>query len=196
MFEPLVIEDVVPGYIQQKLFNKMLEYGKWTFLQDVSGNINQPYPSMGFVDTIKRPVEGVLRPQIYNEISVLLANAIIQRGVLTGNLDLVHCRTFLQLPLRKEFKKKYNGIHIDLPDPHLAAVYYFCDSDGDTVIFKNNDHNTERGSNHNKLEELQRVTPKRGRAVVFDGAYYHASSQPQKNMRLIMNFNFTEKTNG
>ena len=193
LFQPQIIDDVVPSYIQQKLLNKMLEYGKWRFLQDVSGNVDQPYPSMGFVHNVLRPDLGILDEQLYSEIAIPLINAITLRANLKENMKFVHCRTFLQLPLREEFRKEYNGIHLDLPEPHLAAVYYFTDTDGDTVLFENNDYNTERGSNNNEMKELCRVTPKRGRAVIFDGAYYHASSQPRKNMRLIMNFNLIKQ---
>ena len=40
-----------------------------------------------------------------------------------------------------------------------------------------------------KYTEKQRVTPKQGTAVMFDGRYLHTAYQPKKNMRCIINFN-------
>ena len=34
-----------------------------------------------------------------------------------------------------------------------------------------------------------RVTPKQGRAVIFDGKYYHTARQPKDKLRCIINFN-------
>jgi len=45
---------------------------------------------------------------------------------------------------------------------------------------------------HHNIEDyniIQRVKPKRGRAVIFDGKYYHTAEQPTQNMRCIINFN-------
>jgi hypothetical protein len=39
--------------------------------------------------------------------------------------------------------------------------------------------------------EHKRVTPKRGRAVLFDGSRYHCSSQPTIGYRTIINFDLT-----
>ena len=38
-------------------------------------------------------------------------------------------------------------------------------------------------------KELKRVSPKQGRVVIFDGAFYHTAEQPQKDVRLIINYN-------
>jgi hypothetical protein len=39
------------------------------------------------------------------------------------------------------------------------------------------------------LQEKQRVTPKAGRVVLFDGFYWHTSCQPVHNVRCIINYN-------
>ncbi len=80
------------------------------------------------------------------------------------------------------------------------------DSDGDTVILKNkfeygkdeDDDSTAGNPNwHNPkglitddahIEILERVTPKQGRVVVFDGAHYHAAGIPKYNERIVLNF--------
>jgi hypothetical protein len=71
-----------------------------------------------------------------------------------------------------------------------VVLYYVVDSDGDTLIVdKIREGNIEEY--HHNVEDykiLQRVKPKQGRAVIFDGKYYHTAEQPSKNMRCIINF--------
>ena len=71
-----------------------------------------------------------------------------------------------------------NIIHTDFDIPHLVLLYYVHDSDGDTILFDENDN------------EIKRVTPKKGRAIFFDGNIRHCSSSPTKGLRSILNFNF------
>ena len=77
---------------------------------------------------------------------------------------------------------------MDIPQDHYACVYYLNDSDGDTIIYEQNKHDTVAGSNNVELVEHARVTPKKGRLVMFDGARYHCSSQPKESYRCIINF--------
>jgi hypothetical protein len=106
--------------------------------------------------------------------------------------EVVQCRSFLQYPLNNAFlKKQVDRLHIDLPYDHLVVLYYVVDSDGDTLIVdKTREGNIEEY--HHNVEDyniIQRVKPKRGRAVIFDGKYYHTAEQPTQNMRCIINFN-------
>lgn len=67
--------------------------------------------------------------------------------------------------------------HIDENDEHCVFVYYVNDSDGDTVIYQDG-------------EALARVSPKKGRGVMFDGSLMHASTSPTDHrLRLVINFN-------
>ena len=40
-----------------------------------------------------------------------------------------------------------------------------------------------------KYTEKQRVTPKQGRVVIFDGGLYHTAQQCKNKMRCIVNYN-------
>jgi hypothetical protein len=67
-------------------------------------------------------------------------------------------------------------------------LYYVNDSDGDTFLF----NRTKKDGpipKDSELEILKRVSPKKGRVVLFDGSRYHSSSGPSKDVRCIINFN-------
>ena len=74
--------------------------------------------------------------------------------------------------------------HIDLDEgeEHIVVLYYVIDSDGDTVIYN------ERKKSLTYTEK-QRVTPKQGRVVIFEGGQYHTAAQPTKGTRCIVNYN-------
>jgi hypothetical protein len=83
--------------------------------------------------------------------------------------------------------------HIDSMYPHYNAIYYVNDSDGDTVIFNetNEDYSEDFDvMKENKFTVKQRITPEKGKVVVFPGHYYHASSFAKKsNYRCVLNIN-------
>jgi hypothetical protein len=74
-----------------------------------------------------------------------------------------------------------NNAHIDDVNPHMVALYYPYETDGDTVFF----------TDSTATQELQRISPKKGRMVIFDGSIHHASSNPIKHVdRITVNYNF------
>ena len=48
---------------------------------------------------------------------------------------------------------------------------------------------TMKEQNHLTYTEKQRVTPKQGRVVIFEGGQYHTAEQPTKGTRCIVNYN-------
>ena len=83
--------------------------------------------------------------------------------------------------------------HIDSSYPHYNAIYYVNDSDGDTVIFeeKNLEYSEDMDyiSSH-KFTVKKRITPKKGKLLIFPGYYYHASSYARAGkFRCVLNIN-------
>lgn len=71
----------------------------------------------------------------------------------------------------------FNSIHRDNTFDHLNLIYYVNDSDGDTFLFEKN-------------IIIKNVSPKKGRILLFDGKYEHASSNPTKSKyRSVININ-------
>ena len=73
-------------------------------------------------------------------------------------------------------------------EDHLVALYYVCNSDGDTIIY----NERERSSNYTIKEK---VTPKKGRIVLFDGRLYHTAEQPINTTRCIVNYDVAWEKN-
>ena len=97
------------------------------------------------------------------------------------NVRVIQGRSFCQLPINSEVVS-VDTPHIDTKDDHFVMLYYVCDSDGDTIIYN------EKVESENYTIQ-QRITPKQGRVVLFDGAYYHTAEQPLNNIRCVVNYN-------
>ena len=90
----------------------------------------------------------------------------------------------------------HHNPHVDFYEPHLTAVYYVNDSDGDTFVFNetSDDLTLQQSVKHadeNKFTIAGRVSPKKGKMMCFDGRHYHASMHPmQSTKRIAITFNF------
>lgn len=90
----------------------------------------------------------------------------------------------------------HHNPHVDFSQPHLTAVYYVNDSDGDTAIFDQtiDDVSLDRSgeyANQGRFTLAGAVPPKKGKMACFDGRHYHASSYPTVAARRIaVTFNF------
>ncbi|MFO0759640.1 MAG: 2OG-Fe(II) oxygenase [Byssovorax sp.] len=83
----------------------------------------------------------------------------------------------------------YQGPHVDFQyndgSSFVTMVYYVNDSDGDTVLF----HERSTGPIA-RLSERQRVTPRQGRLVCFDGEIIHSGQNPRETpARAVINLN-------
>ena len=101
------------------------------------------------------------------------------------NLQILQGRSFLQFPLHLKDRTP-DTPHIDLEDQeHIVALYYVCDSDGDTIIYN---ERKDQGLQAKSYTIKEKVTPKQGRMVIFDGTLYHTAEQPQDNIRCVVNY--------
>ena len=183
----VVIDDVIPESLQTEYQDLIMSQRSWFFIKDMSyarGELK--HPSFGFNMLFKHPEQGILSP-LYEAVSVPIINSLLEKEKLDIK-DIYFNRAFLQLPLSEKFYKGQNGLHVDLAEPHYACVYYLNDSDGDTIIMEQSTIDTQPGSQGVDVKIHQRVTPKKGRMVVFDGRRYHCSSQPTQSYRAIINF--------
>jgi hypothetical protein len=96
-----------------------------------------------------------------------------------------------------DFKKnQYNLPHVDTEwsTKSLTLIYYVNDSDGDTFFFEESFKNDKELNDVKFLDNLtvyRRVSPKKGRVVLFRSDIVHAGSHPKKNdTRIVLNYNF------
>ena len=135
---------------------------------------NNPNPERGFGSLLYSP-----NTNIKND---LLFSLLTPFYTLINQLDLLlyeisNCRTYLQIPSSNTSKTL--PPHTDQSYPHLVFLYYANDSDGDTVFYE-----------QDQKTEITRVSPKKGRAVIFDGSIPHSGSTPTKSERVTININF------
>ena len=101
------------------------------------------------------------------------------------NLKILQGRSFLQFPLNLKDRTP-DTPHIDIENKeHIVALYYVCDSDGDTIIYN---ERKDQGLEAKSYTIKEKVTPKQGRMVIFDGTLYHTAEQPKDNIRCVVNY--------
>jgi hypothetical protein len=112
--------------------------------------------------------------------------------------EKIKIKELLRIRIRKTFYckghnlKKYNFPHVDLCNfsNYKSLLYYFEDSDGDTIFFKER-YNKRKKFDLTNLTIDKRNTPVKGNAVYFDGDIFHAGNCPVNyNTRTVLNFDF------
>jgi hypothetical protein len=125
----------------------------------------------------------------YNEGKVIshsysIVEALLHKFIIKTNLNF---KTIFRAKLNLQFKnenydeKNYTTPHIDSTNEHKVLIYYPINSDGNTILFK---------KENEKYTIIDKIEPKQGRFLLFDGNTYHAAQPPMKNdFRLTLNFN-------
>ena len=176
-----IIDDVMPVVMQDQLYEICIHPAfNWSFMPDST------------YDKRQEKIVGDMGKPSYPSMAHLAMNEYVPKTD-TANLIASHClclsdianlnphhlyrmRIGLYLPIKDA--PIHNNMHVDMKSPHTVILYYVNDADGDTFFFNRN------------RECVDRVTPKKGRAVVFDGLTLHASSMPSKNHRISLNLGY------
>lgn len=78
--------------------------------------------------------------------------------------------------------------HVDWKFDHNVFIYYINNSDGDTIIYKENFDNKNIFKNFNVLKK---ISPEEGKGVIFNGSNFHSISYPKNNnKRVILNISY------
>lgn len=180
-----VISEEYQKYIQNIIFDTT-----WGYQKSLSANtpvgeeenfVNVPGFSRVFYNK-----NGVVDGSLY---AASMPMAHICCSKINFNLETIYYgRSFFQVPLQNQCG--LSNPHVDITNfDHLVCLYYVFDSDGDTVFFDNKSESEDRPSfiNYNIIEK---VTPKQGRVVLFDGRQYHANYLPTNSKyRSVINMN-------
>ena len=190
---PIVIDNVIPLLL--------LENQPWYYQSDInfSDEHLKELDKTGSA-VIRRPGFGSLIFDLEksfgtpnNLLTPILYSAISNTDIVFT--QILQARGFMSMPVSKDTVDKIDKPHVDRYHHHMVCIYYVNDSDGDTVIFnkqfENYVFNTPlKELDPNNLPILQTITPKKGRCVIFNGKFFHASTQPTTGVRCIINFNF------
>jgi len=137
-----------------------------------------------------------------------LMKACMKLGFKVGEENITRVKTNLQTRAPESSRGKYNTPHTDYMNifntSMISAIYYLDDSDGDTYFFngdvykmnrgllKNEIITEERASFLKNLKILSKVSPKKGRMVLFPCVWLHAGSHPvDHTTRIVTNYNFS-----
>lgn len=175
-----VLDDVISDKYSMFLFENLTKVD-WKFVPNLSYGNTDNYDSAGFSKLL------FLQKQFNNtedkktiisqEYSFVLPMILESFEKFRLDCDLSNVfRSRVRLTLNKPISKE-EDIHIDYSFPHLVLIYYVNTTDGDTVLYDEN------------KKVINRISPKRGRCVLFDGLIKHASSSSTLSPRMIINTN-------
>jgi len=187
-----VVDDAIPGNYQELIKDAVFDtfnhpwFLKQSLSESTAGNGDVRFTqSPGFANVFYNN-NGILNKKIYD---LFLPVVKIACGKIDFTFNsLVYGRSFLKMPLSTH--KGITNPHIDIPIPHLVCLYYINDSDGETVFFNKIDSppGSERPS-FDDAEITNKVEPKQGRMVLFNGSVYHSNTLPTHSMRAVINCN-------
>ena len=202
--EIMVIDDFIEKDYQENIKIQLLG-GKdhtglqfpWYYIEDVTAaysdeSQHRPGLSHSYVDLpleMTGDEDDILEPdsagKVMSDYHKLFVPMLKRVGFKLGlsNVRVLQGRSFLQFPVNTDGTIDLPHIDILGKAEFIVALYYVCDSDGDTVIY-----NETKESKTYTIKKS--VTPKQGRMVIFDGSLYHAAKQPiNSNTRCIVNYN-------
>lgn len=110
---------------------------------------------------------------------------VIQKQTSTDIKSIYRIKANLTIPDGTS-SNHYNTPHQDHKNKDfLSMVYYVQDADGDTILFDKHEITDK------KLDVVAKVTPSRGRCLLFPSTQYHSSSNPiMFGSRIVLNFIF------
>ena len=177
-----VVDDVMPVVMQDQLHDMCVQPDfNWSFLNDATYDNREILAKK--MDKPKYPSFSHLALKDYmpkSQIAALVSSHLLCISDKAG-LDpriVYRVRFGMYLPIANA--PLHNNMHVDMKVPHQVALYYVNDADGDTFFFDKN------------RQIVDRVTPKKGRMVVFDGLTLHASSMQSKDYRISLNLGYVD----
>jgi len=189
------IEDIIPKDYQNYIEEVMTGFNfPWYFNRNLvspdTDFLNRKDNHQGFNHFFFE--EG--KPSTHFDLLYPLVLSITSHNAVKAN-KLIRMRANLTLQ-NQDMSLTHHMPHIDSYYPHWVAIYYVNDSDGDTFIFNEKNINYDSGDfDIQKIKESnfsikRRITPKKGKVVIFEGSHYHTSSWPNNSkFRTVININ-------
>ena len=177
-----LIKETLLGGDKPPTVDDVEEEFPWYYTSDITDATHEgPFQGrFGFGHNYVDTEEGVIS-NFHNLFLGLIKNSC--KKINIKKIDILQGRSFLSTPTNIP-RDDVDTPHVDMVAPHFVMLYYVCDSDGDTIIYN------ERKETPDKVYTIkERVTPKQGRVVLFDGCLMHTAEQPINNIRCVVNYN-------
>lgn len=135
-------------------------------------------------------------PDETNHPLLPVAKSLVDKFCDKHNLKLLDFfRTRVNLtPMSKDNRPLTPHVDMRNRHKHYILLVFFNDSDGDTILYDlkvDGDVHTQ-----DELKVMERFSPKAGRAVLFDGDYFHAWQHPKDHdyrLSMIANISIEPK---
>jgi hypothetical protein len=191
---------VFDNIISESDQNKLEEYVKipnlkWIYQHNITGQY-------GGTDSLELPANVLKGIDITDSNISNIINSIKLNLLNKLNMEFVKDYRY-KINWTSSITENYdfkNLIHIDMDVAHIAIVYYINDTDGNTIFLNNKKGNSAeshqsnfKGIDLNEFEIVNRIPPKKGRAIIFDGNIYHYGEYPTITDRFIINFDLVGK---
>jgi hypothetical protein len=194
MNEIFVIDNVIPKKYQDEIENVLTGQFPWYFYSEAVYKDLSNKPQSENAKTTPILVhnfsdkEGIVS-EYFNIIRPLLY--YVEEKVGIDFKTIYRAKANLLMPKTNYEKKNHSFPHVDQLFPHLTLLYYVNDSDGNTFFFDKKYDETKVVSEV-ELKVFEQIEPKKGRAILFDGLMYHASSNPiNSDKRIVLNYNLS-----
>lgn len=190
-----IFDDIIDSHEQDTLESYILDNSNvWVEHKNITGkfggNINESFPG------------SVINWNYINQNALSIISTIENNVVERMGLQFVkNLRQKINKtsPLNREYDP-YKLIHIDSINNHIVIIYYINNADGDTILFNNTKGNSAESVKDNfdkidieSLKLLKSISPKKGRAIAFDGNLYHYGDYPTIGNRFVINYNTVAK---
>jgi len=177
-----IYDNILPEYlvdgIENYTFNLKSDISPLEF--NVVHKLSHPdikldFEDIGFGNTVLNSTNNTIKPKFSLILQPLYYLSNIKKFLIT---QIFATRVWIQIPMGFTSPQ---APHVDIDHDHYVFLYYINDCDGDTIFFDKNQ------------KEYKRVSPKKGRCILFDGSIYHTGSKPKNKSRGVININFKAK---
>jgi hypothetical protein len=199
--EPIVIDDFLPEIYQESIYHLMTgsEF-PWMFgdysVNDGSlehlYNIDEPYQEhIQMRHLFAR--DNIIKSENFKYIAPLVGEYVKRMNMESANIFRLKANLLVRQPGPQNQMPHADGMNEE--DGKITGIgkktllYYVNDSDGDTFFYDKYFYGEPIGT----VKKVLSVTPKKGRAVIFDSNHLHAGSCPHDSkFRMVINCVFHE----
>jgi hypothetical protein len=194
---PITLDDFIEEELQNQIEDAMFDCN-WKFSMDNTYDYNPKAFGIRyrkFLNPFKYDISPSIITNLQSNSKIFeLFSPVIQKTCNHINFKLEkisRCIAGIQGVQVIRKKNKVCNIHINQKTPHLVLLYYVNDADGETILFDKTiddiqDENDMYLDERYEFNVVNKITPKQGRILLFDGRTYHSASSPTTGIRCII----------